>query len=112
MNPKAENFARELTNFVNSYGRNNEDFIQAFANEHRTLQQSAFRLFLQTIEFMASDNYRTDGRNEQSKEVAKKLLKGFEQVYHSELREKGVSEESLKNYTGEHFLPSKFLKYI
>jgi hypothetical protein len=37
-----------------------------FMRQHRTLQQSSFRVILKLIEAITSDDYRHDGRNEAS----------------------------------------------
>lgn len=64
----------ELSNFVNSFTRKQPEFNNAMSCEHRTLQQSFTRLCLQWLEHCASDDYRFDGRNEQSHKVAKVLI--------------------------------------
>ncbi len=105
--------AEILGNFVNTSNRDkSKEFIEGFSRQHRTLQQSSFRLIMELIEFMASDNYKTDLRNESSKAVAKRLINGFETEYHKELKSQGVSERNIESSTGEHFLPSKFLQFI
>ena len=50
------------------------------SRQHRTLQQNFTRLCLKWLEYVASDEYRTDGRNEQSKDIAQKLLAGFKDL--------------------------------
>lgn len=45
--------------------------------QHRTLQQSFTRLCLKWIEHVASPEYRTDPRNEQSQKIAQELLAAF-----------------------------------
>lgn len=105
--------AENMTDFVNSYSRDkHKDFIEGFCRQHRTLQQSSFRMILELIEHMASDEYRTDDRNADSQKVAKLLLKGFKTEFHNDLRVDGMSEKDIKRYVGENFLPSKFLKLI
>lgn len=104
--------AQDLGNFVNPFGHNPDEFITGFQRQHPTLQQSSFRVILKLIEFMASEKYRTDGRNEQSKAIAKKLMAGFIGEYHKELLAQGVSPEKVLEYTGEFYLPSKFLGYV
>ena len=113
MENKGLELAENMTDFVNTYSRDkNKDFIEGFTRQHRTLQQSSFRMILQLIEHMASDEYRTDDRNAGSQKVAKQLLKGFQTEYHNELRAEGMSEKDIKGYVGEDFLPSKFLRLI
>lgn len=89
----AKELTNELTNYVNTFTADHDAFIKAFCSEHRTLQQSSFRMMLKLIEHMASDDYRTDARNDQSKVIAKKLIAGF------------------KNEVGSDF-PSQFLGSI
>jgi hypothetical protein len=74
---QAKKLTQEITDFLNnfSYGTTSQLFNEAMSREHRTLQQNFMRLVCQYIEFCASEDYRTDGRNEQSKELAKTLLK-------------------------------------
>lgn len=54
------------------------DFLIEFRKVHRTNQQAMFKLMLKVMEYIASDEFRTDGRNEQSKIIAKQLLAGFQ----------------------------------
>lgn len=75
---KAQNIAREMSNFVNSYSNRNKEFNLEMANEHRTLQQSFTKLCLQWIEYVASDEYRTDGRNQDSHDVCQKMVQAFQ----------------------------------
>ena len=105
--------ANELTNFVNNYNCDHEEFINAFCREHRTLQQSSFRLFLMLLDKLASDEYRTDGRNKSSHEVAKKMIKGFKKVIIEEQIAMGNSEESAKQYVeSDYAKPHRFLGHI
>ena len=76
--------AKELTNIItdhlNTFGDKSEAFNQAMSREHRTLQQNFTRLCLKWLEHVASDEYYTDGRNEQSKDIAQALLGGFKDL--------------------------------
>lgn len=76
--------AKELTNIItnhlNTFGDKSEAFNEAMSREHRTLQQNFTRLCLKWLEHVASDEYSTDGRNEQSKEIAQTLLAGFKDL--------------------------------
>jgi chaperonin GroEL (HSP60 family) len=80
---KEEKWAKLLNDFsdlVNTgynYSEYAKGFQNAFSRQHRTLQQNMFRVMLQQIEHMATDEYRTDGRNEDSKEVAKAIVESF-----------------------------------
>ena len=73
----AKDLTHEITNFLNSYGDKSEAFNEAMSREHRTLQQNFTRLCLKWLEHVASDEYSTDARNEQSKDISQKLLAGF-----------------------------------
>jgi hypothetical protein len=106
---KGVKLAGELADYVNYNSRDRyKDFIEGFTRQHRTLQQSSFRMILKLIEFMTTDDYRTDLRNEDSKEMAKSLLKGFQMVYIEELKAKGLTVQSYD----ENVKPSHFLSYI
>lgn len=106
--------AEDMGDYVNSMSDRDKHtaFIEGFCRQHRTLQQSSFRMILALVEHVASDEYRTDGRNEGSKNVARKLLKGFEHEYHNDLRAQGVSELNIAGSVGENYKPSKFLSFI
>jgi len=77
---EAKILADQMTNFVNSFGNKNKEFIEAMCNEHRTLQQSFTRLCLQWIEHCATDEYRTDGRNEATHKVSKQLVERYQEL--------------------------------
>ena len=101
-----------LGDYVN-YRKSSKEFIEAFKREHRTIQQSAFKMLLELVEEMASENYHTDGRNEQSKIVAQKLLKGFQIVQKQEFMNQGDSEERATRYvSGDGAKPSLYLRFI
>ena len=101
-----------IGNYVN-YRKPNKAFIEAFKREHRTLQQSAFKLFLELMEDMATDNYPTDGRNEDSKKMAQTLLKGFQMAKKQEYINQGVFEQRAEEYVnGDGAKPSKYLPFI
>jgi len=113
---QAKELANQLTNFINS--SNNDigigEFIKAFSRQHRTLQQSSFGMFLRLIEHMASDEYHTDGRNEDSKKMAKTLLEGFKLAKKEEYILDGVSEQRATEYVtiGDGAKPSRYLPFI
>ena len=73
---KTQEVVVTLSNFVNSFSQKPE-FHTLMAREHRTIQQSFTRLCLQWLEHCASDDYRYDGRNEQSHKIAKQLIEAF-----------------------------------
>jgi hypothetical protein len=66
------------------------------------------KAFLEFIEHAASDDYRTDGRNEETKRMAKRLVDGF---IKSIAKERDLPEsEILKNW--DVYKPSKWLPLI
>lgn len=107
--------AEVITDFVNSSNKEkNLEFIEAFSCQHRTLQQSAFGLMLQTLEHIASDEYRTDARNEDSKKVAQTLMKGFKVAQTAQFVAEGTSEAKAKEYLEMDGFdkPSRYLGFI
>ncbi len=110
---KAKQLAEDFGNFVNSYGHDTDAFIEAFSRQHRTLQQSMVRVMLATIEHVASDEYSTDGRNEQSKAVAQTIIKGFKTQTAIEQRDLFLTEDRVNDYVNSDYcIPSKFLGTI
>ncbi|MCK5346885.1 MAG: hypothetical protein KAR20_25930 [Candidatus Heimdallarchaeota archaeon] len=74
---RAEKLVREIAAHVNTMSFKPNYFIEAMSREHRTLQQSFVKLCMQWLEYVASDEYRYDGRNEASHDICKELLKRF-----------------------------------
>ena len=104
--------AEELTDFVNSYNTDkHQEFIDAFCNQHRTLQQSAFGLMLKVMERIASPDYRTDGRNEDSKKVAQTLVEGFRMAQKAKFISEGTSEKQAASIVDDSN-PSQYLGFI
>jgi len=100
----AKKLTGDITDFLNTFGDKSPDFIEAMSCDHRTLQQSFTRLALQWIEHVGSSEYRTDGRNEGSHKVCKKMIRAF--------HEKVAIEEG---YTGDidyMIQPSLYCGYI
>lgn len=107
--------ADAMTDYVNTFSmrERSKEFIEGFCRQHRTLQQSSFRMMLELIEHMASDNYQTDGRNEDSKIMAKKLLDGHRKiVYEQELAMGYTPEKAKETAESEYMKPSGFLPHI
>jgi hypothetical protein len=102
-----------LSKYVN-YGKSRKAFIEAFKREHRTLQQSMFRMFLELMEDMATGEYHTDARNEDSKKMAKTLMEGFKLAKKQEYINDGVSEKRAEEYVsiGNGAKPSRYLPTI
>lgn len=70
--------ADNITDFVNSYSSKGEEFCKEMTYQHRTLQQSFTRLCLQWLETCAGEDYLTDLRNQDSKEVAQLVINTLE----------------------------------
>lgn len=73
MSRETENVAK-VSLMLNSLSFDPEDFCKEFTKEHRTIQQSFTRLCIHWLCTCASDDYRFDGRNEASHQVAKALI--------------------------------------
>jgi len=89
---KTQEIVGNITDYVNTFSRR-DDFNEMMSREHRTLQQSFTGLCLRWIEHVSKEEYRTDGRNQQSKDICQKIVKDFKE----------------KN---DGFLPSEFIGYI
>jgi hypothetical protein len=97
----AQEMVDQITDFVNVYGFDKDGFKDAFRRQHRTLQQSTIRLFLEVIEMVGKEDYQTDLRNEDAKEVCAQLVKGWRMA-----KEKETGREH------DSFFPSQFLGHI
>lgn len=81
---EARELTNQITNYVNSFNDKSVEFNKAMSNEHRTLQTNFTRLALAWIEYVASDEYRTDLRNEGCKKIASELLELFKEKKRAE----------------------------
>lgn len=63
-----------VADMLNDFSFNPEKFCEAMTMSHRTLQQSFTRLCIHWLCTCADDNYRYDGHNEASHEIAKALI--------------------------------------
>lgn len=75
---QATQIAESITDYVNTFSRR-EEFNLAMSSQHRTLQQSFTRLCLKWLEHISNDEYRTDLRNQASKEIAQKIIADFKE---------------------------------
>lgn len=69
--------AIELSDFVNSsYSTTEQEFVDTLLSEHKTLQQSVFRLFIKCVEGWAEmyDKGYFDARNEATCELSKQIV--------------------------------------
>lgn len=71
---KVKDQVEYVSSMLNDFGFNPDKFCEEMCKEHRTLQQSFTRLCIAWLCTCASDEYRYDGRNEASHEVAKALI--------------------------------------
>ena len=97
----AQEMVDQITDFVNVYGFDKDGFKAAFRRQHRTLQQSTIRLFLEVIEMVGKEDYSTDLRNEDAKKVCGELVKGFRML-----------KENETGHKHDSFFPSQFLGHI
>ena len=75
-----EKFVSLVTDQVNTFSKIDSEFCKVMSREHRTLQQSFTRLCLQWIEYVGSNDYKCDSRNQASHDVCRFIL----QKIHSE----------------------------
>jgi len=104
-----------MSDFANtSNNEKGKEFINGFVRQHRTLQQASFRMMLELIEHMVTDEYHTDGRNDASKKLAKTLIQGFKATKKKEYIAEGTSEERAEEYVSGEFgsKPSRYLPFI
>lgn len=66
--------AEELEDKLNVMGFDPVKFVIAVMCYHRTLQQTYFRIVLESIKQFASSDYRYDLRNKGAHEAAKKII--------------------------------------
>lgn len=74
MTPRDKENASKVAEMLNALNFNYEGFCKAMTHEHRTLQQNLTRLCIHWLSTCADDEYRYDGRNEASHQVAKALI--------------------------------------
>ena len=75
-------FARTITNGLNSFGVNYKGIVSELRNEHKTLQQNFTKLCIEWLKRCGTDDERFfDDRNIASHELGKKLLPVLEDAY-------------------------------
>lgn len=73
--------AEMITSELNSFGFNYKGVCEAMLREHKTLQQSFTRLCVEWLRTLGTaEEWHFDGRNEASRELAKKLLPYLEET--------------------------------
>ena len=80
--PNAKDIANILTDFVNNYGCNTEEFVSNMLTQHRTLQQSVFRLMLNMIDAWSREKLY-DLRNEQTILMCRDIKELIEKKYNN-----------------------------
>jgi hypothetical protein len=110
---KADELAKEISNFVNGAGINEvQQLVELMAQDHPTLQQSKMKLACMFVEQMASKEY-TDARNEQSKRTALAMIEGYKMSAKEEIiRQDGGISDSLSKFIDVKYLPSDSLGFI
>ena len=73
-NEKNKKNADMVSDMLNNFSFDDAGFCKAMEQEHKTLQQSFTRLCIHWLCTCASDEYRTDGRNQASHDIAKALI--------------------------------------
>jgi hypothetical protein len=116
---KSRKLIQDFANLVNG-GAETEALQDQFKREHRTLQQSMFREILGLICMISKldDRRDVDGRNEDSKKLAQKLIAGYAEIIKKEEKERllgyGYDEEQAEAKANEYRkqiieAPEKFL---
>lgn len=93
-NERVKEQAEVISNIMNtgtfsSYARCRETALQ-LTREHKTLQQNFTRFCLAWLNTVASDDYRADGRNEDSKKLAIDIAEGYFRYTGNSLNEMNV----------------------
>jgi hypothetical protein len=110
---KADELAREISNFVNGASFDEvSKLAELMSQDHPTLQQSKMRLVCLFIEQMAKKPH-TDLRNEQSKKTALAMIEGHKKSAKNEIiQQDGGISDRLAKFIDEHGLPSQTLPYV
>jgi len=67
--------AKEIGSSLNTFSFDTKGFCKEMMNEHRTIQQNFMRLIRDYMQYVAEQpDYMFDGRNEDSREFAKKVV--------------------------------------
>jgi len=105
MKKQTKELVQDITDYLNTFNSKEKEFCEAMSCEHRTLQQSFTRLCFQWIEHCASDEYRIDARNEQSKSISLSVLHCFKEKHRLQ---NGFTGEALEEVSK----PSRWLRTI
>ena len=77
MKPTKKNPANEISDLMNNMMFDYEGFCKEMSNHHRTLQQSFTKLCFEWIKYCASDEYRSDPRNQHAKNMCKEVVNAY-----------------------------------
>jgi len=72
---EAKEIVTKISNYVNVMGHDNSLIVKELINEHRTLQQQIFELFLHYIKALSESQY--DARNEYAVKKSKEIMELF-----------------------------------
>jgi len=95
---KSRQLIKDFADLVNG-SADSKSLQDQFTREHRTLQQSMFREILKLICMISKlDDMYIDGRNEQSKQMAIKLIAGYAEI---------IKREELERLKGYGYSPDE-----
>lgn len=69
----AKEVAQNLMQGINTMSLNPTEFVEVVTNDHRTLQQAAFRLFMASVREWATHEH-FDARNEATVTLSKRIV--------------------------------------
>lgn len=70
--------AGQIADLLNNMSISTEEICKAMTYEHRTLQQTFTQLCINWIKTCASEDYRHDGRNEDSHHLAQEIVNAYD----------------------------------
>lgn len=74
MKQTMDELATTITDSLNIFANTSKEFNESMASQHRTHQQSFTRMCVRWLRYVASNEYRFDGRNEASHELATRMI--------------------------------------
>ena len=75
---REQEVAEKISDLINNMCLNEKEVCKAMCNEHRTLQQNFTRLCIEWLKTCASEDYRHDGRNEDSHHLAQEIVNAYD----------------------------------
>ena len=94
----------EMSRFVNNYGVDLNAFCEVMSREHRTLQNTFTKLCLTWLEYTSKEEYRTDPRNQTTKDISRKLM----ELWRNKMISDGWTKETLELMSK----PSQHISFI